>query len=130
MNFNNYIGIRFKEKGRTREGVDCWGLVYLFYLEQFCIELPDYLDDYSHIRDRRLGELINEQAAQRWERVYTPEPGALIILNMRGLPFHTGIVVDNRRMIHAQIGTQVAIEDYTGIRWKKRVLGFYRLKTA
>jgi len=128
MNFNHYIGLPFKQKGRDRTGVDCWGLVYLFYKEQFGITLPDYLNDYTHIRDKRLGELISEQAAECWERISVPEPGCLIILRLRGIPFHTGIVVDNRRMIHAQIGTQVAIEDYTSIRWKTRVLGYYRLK--
>jgi len=128
MNFNQYIGLPFKQKGRDRTGVDCWGLVYLFYKEQFGITLPDYLNEYDHVRDRRLGHLITEQTDIGWHKLDQPAPGDCIVLRLRGLPFHVGIVVDQRRMIHSQIGTEVAIEDYTSIRWKTRVLGFYRLK--
>ena len=35
-----YLGLRYLLGGRTRAGLDCWGLVCLVYREQRGIELP------------------------------------------------------------------------------------------
>ena len=46
--FETYLGIPWKVAGRDRDGLDCWGLVYLFYKERFGIALPTGLGfDYS-----------------------------------------------------------------------------------
>ena len=67
----NYIGIQFKEKGRTyEEGLDCWGLFRLFYQDQFNIELPSYVESYEKIDDKKLlGSLISAGLEEeKWSR--------------------------------------------------------------
>ena len=39
---SRYVGIPFVDGGRGIDGLDCWGLFLLVYLEQFGIELPSY----------------------------------------------------------------------------------------
>ena len=47
MNYNKYIGLPYKENGRSTEGVDCWGLARLFYKHELGIELPSYTELYA-----------------------------------------------------------------------------------
>jgi len=125
---NDFIGIPFEEKGRSRDGVDCWGLVWLIYKELYDKSLPLYTDLYSDTKDRHIGAVINEQLDDAWLRVDNPQKGDIIILRMRGLPFHVGMVVDDKTMIHAEQDLGSVIENYKGLKWSKRVLGFYRMK--
>ena len=45
--FNSYVGLPWREHGRDRDGVDCWGVLRLIYLERLGIELPSYHSQYS-----------------------------------------------------------------------------------
>ena len=49
----NYVGLPFKDGGRTREGLDCYGLVVAIYRDVFAIDLPAYEGSYvsAHERD-------------------------------------------------------------------------------
>ncbi len=59
MNFDNFIGLSYLDKGRDRNGLDCWGLVRLVYSELLNIELPCYSQSYSTASDARaIAELI------------------------------------------------------------------------
>lgn len=127
--FNEYLGIPFEEKGRTREGLDCWGLVILMYAERLGISLPDLSTNYSNTLD---GEGINAayiaEAQRKWAVV---EPGQESVMdvgvfNVRGLPSHVGICIGNKQMIHIQQGIDVSIESYNHKRWCNRLVGFYR----
>lgn len=122
------MGLPFKACGRTREeGVDCWGLVRLYYLEQFAIELPAY-DNYQGqtldtIRED-LGRTIVAERDKSW-RPCAPIPGAVIHLRIDGYPYHLGIVLDRRRMLHTMEGIGACIEYFDQLAWTRRVLGFY-----
>jgi cell wall-associated NlpC family hydrolase len=35
-----YVGLPFRDKGRARTGLDCYGLVVLVLREQFGVEVP------------------------------------------------------------------------------------------
>lgn len=93
---NNYIKVPFKERGRDRDGADCWGLVMLVYLEQLGVKLPSLLFyedtfDFSTIR-----KLVSEQtASDDWEEVERGQekPFDVVVSRMVGYETHVGIVV-------------------------------------
>ena len=85
-----YAGIDFKDRGRSRgEGVDCWGLVRLIYLEEFGVELPDLSSCYESIKDL---DAISDQVAageRDWTEVgwATAHEGDVVLLRgCGGLP--------------------------------------------
>ncbi len=162
-----YIGIPFAERGRTRAGCDCWGLVRLVLAERFGIELPSYADGYETVKDHgRLVELIQAgkgittTEAQRhgeprrdcWlraERAEKPvgsrclcasvvkpawlevergaeQAGDVVLLRLRGLPIHVGLVVARGWMLHVEAKVDSVLERFDGLEWRRRVLGTYR----
>ena len=68
IDLTSYSRLTYINKGRDRRsGVDCWGLVRLFYAEQFDIDLPSYTDRYtdSHARSET-SRLAIEERARDW----------------------------------------------------------------
>ena len=126
--FNQYIGLPFKPKGRDREGLDCWGLLRLIYLEQFGIELPDYAEHYEEDLDGQVIAGVVEFEIPCW----TPVPrgqerqGDAILLRIKGEPMHVGFVLRKGLMIHIMKGIDSVTENYRSRKWEKRILGFYR----
>jgi len=55
------------------DGVDCYGLVYLFYKRELNIELPE-LSIYAHLKDPIIHDLVVSQEA-RWSIVDMWQPG-------------------------------------------------------
>lgn len=123
----HYIGLPFREYGRTVAGTDCWGLVRLVLQEQFAAVLPSYAADYPDGGAEDIGKLIGQEAA-KWIAVSAGEEqlGDVVVLRMRGAPMHVGLVLGDGRMLHIEKHINSAIEDYRGPRWCKRVSGFYR----
>lgn len=127
--FDRYIGIPFTEKGRTRDGCDCWGLVRLVLQEQFDVELPSYVEDYETTADRQeIEQIIHRESAQR-AAIVAPafaQLGDVIILRIEGRPRHCGLVIAPGLMLHVLKGINAALERYDGMLWKHRVVGIYR----
>lgn len=124
----HYIGLPFKEHGRDRRGVDCWGLVRLVMAEQFGIVLPSYSTYYdSTTREDQLAPLIAEER-QHWIPIEHGEEvfGDVVVLRMRGQPIHVGLVIEKGRMLHAEVGIGSVLDSYVSARWILRVTGFYR----
>lgn len=128
MNFSKYIGIPFKDKGRTHEGLDCWGLLCLIFKEQFNIEIPTFLDEYPTATNFvEVGKLI-EDNINIWIKIEqdTRRVGDAVLLRLFGYPVHVGVLVDRQRMIHVFRGTDTCLQRIYGMIWKKRICGIYR----
>lgn len=122
-----YVGIRYKDRGRDHDGCDCWGLVKLIYHEQFHIELPDYLDAYSHANNHvEVTAAVNSGLKDGWLKVDKPQPGDLMIINIASRPWHCAIMVDTDKFMHAPDTGTVCIERTNRPTWSKRIEGFYR----
>jgi cell wall-associated NlpC family hydrolase len=52
--------------------------------------------------------------------------GDVIVLRMRGEPMHVGMVLGDQQMLHIERGINSVIERYGSLRWKNRVVGFFR----
>lgn len=122
----NYIGLPFKSLGRTRAGLDCWGLVYLVYREAFGVEVPRY-GEYADAYDiEEVGALVRGEIVTRWREAAPEQLGDVILLRVRGQPCHVGVVVARGKFLHAFEGTRSCVERYDGLKWRRRIMGFYR----
>ena len=48
------------------------------------------------------------------------------MLNVMGRPLHIGVIIDNKKMIHTNRNSGVVIENFTGAKWKPRIIAYYR----
>lgn len=124
----NFSEIPFREKGRTREGVDCWGLVRLVLDEHFGYDdLPDYCDAYSSKEDKEgISNAVRVGLLRGWEKVETPAEGTLVILRLVGRPWHCALMLDSLHMIHALEGVGTVVERIDTMLWRNRIEGMYR----
>lgn len=125
-----YIGLTFKDHGRDRTGLDCWGLVRLVLSEQFGLALPSFIHEYKHTLEKtRIAPLITRELL-RWQPVAAgqEQAGDIVILRLHGQPMHVGLVLGDRQMLHIESGINSAIERYTSPHWAARLHGFYRYK--
>jgi cell wall-associated NlpC family hydrolase len=130
---NAYVGIPFRERGRDRSGLDCWGLVRLVLAEQRGIALPSFASDYTGEDGREIAQLIAEHHGIGDEVPPSNEQPldlALFRMPCAGglLPWHVGIVVDAGRVLHVTryLGAS-AIESTRGPRLRHLLAGFRRV---
>lgn len=123
-----FIGLDWREKGRDRDGIDCWGLAALVYAEVLRIDLPSYADAYASIAER--GEIAALFAADAsrwpWRKVDAPEEFDIALFRRGRLESHVGVVVATSRMLHVTEGRLSSVERYDDGRWRPRLKGFYR----
>ena len=129
MWWNEYVGMKFGEKGRTHGCVDCWGLAYVVYKEQLKIELPTYIEYYNSTNDKKvLSDLFRKEEASttKWVEVQTPEAFDLLVLKVDGMPYHVGIYTHERRFLHCEKGFNTSIAKLDSFRWRKNLVGVFR----
>ena len=123
---NSYIGIPYMDRGRDRDGVDCWGLVQLWYREQLNIEVDDYLYAYTAAADfESVSDAIKKHKAE-WQPVDDPEFGDVLVFKIAGYPMHVGIKMKGDDFLHAFQGTQSCLERLSDIAWNRRLHEVYR----
>lgn len=129
MDFTSYQFIPVKPGGRDREGLDCWGLVALIYKEMRGIDLPLY-ENVNWRDSREVWLTIAAQEKLNWCPVAVHERAAydVVVLRLKGIPWHVGVLVDHNRFIHADPLRGIHIERLNAIHWKSRVEGCFRLK--
>lgn len=120
---NKYIGIPYKDAGDDETGLDCWGLVRLVYKNEFDIDLPDFKEIRSSALDIRPEQI--EQEKENWIQTTVPEPGSIVLVRVKGLPIHTGVMIDNTRFLNILPGANCVIADTTNFKWRDRIIGFY-----
>lgn len=127
----HYIGLPFKERGRTTSGLDCWGLVRMVLQDQFGLKVTSYAASYRTTQDNDvIGKLVRNESANNWDNIRPgfEQVGDVIVMRVRGAPMHVGMVVGDNQMLHIERNINSVIEPYNGVRWKNRVLGFFRYK--
>lgn len=127
----NYIGIPFVSGGRTRDGVDCYGLVRLVWKEQFEYELPLLSNQYENaLATNQTNPLVNKyKPLLVGTRKKVPELGNLVVILNGGLPTHLAIYAGDNYILHTvkKVGTVLQrLSDYD---LKNRIEGYYGIKT-
>ena len=123
-----YIGIPYVDGGRSHDGCDCWGLVWLVFREQWGIDLPDYRGAYSSAADKAdVAELIAGELGP-WAPVAQAKAAVGDVGLFRyadGSPGHVGLMLEPRRMLHVHQGLDTTIADLDrrmhGVRWRDRL---------
>jgi cell wall-associated NlpC family hydrolase len=121
-----YLGIPYKIKGRNEAGLDCWGLVYLIYLEMFGISLPLYVDGYEDHKDLKGVEKVAVEGSMDpktgWVSVIRGQEtfGDVMLIPLAGMHTHVAMCIEPGIMIHALDGSEVSIEEYRTGKWFPR----------
>ena len=124
--WNSYIGIPFVNKGRERDGLDCWGLFKIVYEDRLSIFLPSYITDYTEAGiNESVNSTFTEGLKKGWSRADIVREYDLVILTLAGKPFHCGIVTKPGFMLHVMRGCNSIVESYTGRMWNNRIEGIY-----
>lgn len=125
--WGSYVGLPQLDGGRTRAGLDCYGLFALFYGEQLGIQLPSYSGDYASIEERaEISGLINGGIERGpWRRVETIRPFDGLLFRVRGHATHVAIAKTERQMLHMHVGRSSLI-DWTKTGWRNRFIGAFR----
>ena len=123
-----YLGIPFLHRGRTVEGLDCWGFLKLVYKD-----LGFYLFDIEDLSYERAWAARGEDHFRNnyendWVKVHTPKVlDSILFLNSRSVAFHAGIMLKDWHFIHAS-RAGVVVSRLSHAIWRERIEGFYRLK--
>lgn len=130
MNIEKYIGIPFKNGGRSLKGIDCYGLIWLIYKNELGIELPDFMDLCYTQGWYKDSNIIEENIdSKKWIRVYPPfrKFDGLLFYDTSNsdIASHIGMVVDNKKFIHITHRTKSMISVLDN-RWNKILYGGMR----
>ena len=97
---NKYVGIPQADHGRSRAGVDCWGLLCVAFWEEHHITLPDYLGYSSPDELEEVSALVDgAKVSPLWVPVEGQAMAFDIALFKRGtFSNHVGLVVKHGLM--------------------------------
>lgn len=122
-----YLGIPYKDFGRTKEGLDCWGLCCLVAKDHFNYDLPPLDGQYTSASDgSSVSDLVALEKLGDWVKVLDYEAGDILVFNIAGFACHVGTYLGKNKFIHILQGSEVTIENLDSIVWKKRLDGAYR----
>lgn len=128
VDVGKFIGVPFVKGGRSLEGADCWGLVYLYYLEMG-VEIPAY-DYYAiGINTRETLRKIQAEKAAHWVRIEKPQRPDVVFMRHGDLQSHVGVYLGGGNFLHIETGRDAAVHNVKDWEWKHKVLGYYRPKS-
>jgi cell wall-associated NlpC family hydrolase len=121
-----WIGTPWRHQGRTREGVDCAGLV-IIVAREFCGLDFDKTDYPRQASDETMLELC----ASMLQRVREPQPGDVGVFafeNQRHIGIFGDYVFGGLSLIHAYaLAPRRVVETRLDEKWRSRMRGAFRL---
>lgn len=124
------LPVPFLPKGRSRDGVDCYGLVWLGKREVEGVELPSHVAEYDNqdIKKNKphISKMLVREAAL-WDKVESGQekPGDVILMSIAGVPLHVGLIIERGLMLHIEERIEICTENYNVTR-HNRIIGIYR----
>lgn len=109
-----------------RQPFGCFELVRAVLLERG-IEIPDYAEQ---VTEAQKAAALRVLIARHADQVERPIEGDVVLLEWGGQPAHIGVMVNGREFIHALEHCGAHIERTDSLRWRHRVLGFWRPRPA
>jgi cell wall-associated NlpC family hydrolase len=126
-----YLDLPWLEKGRTRAGIDCFGLVRLVLAEQCGAELPAFDEAYMSTHERaQIEAAIAGEVVDLATRVPLPSVREFDVLELldHGRPTHLGIVTAPLRVLHIPRGGTSEMPRWDRGELAGKVVGAWRWK--
>jgi cell wall-associated NlpC family hydrolase len=128
---DQYIGWTYREGGRDRPEVDCWGLFRIIQKEQFGRDLPLYGGmAWTREDGPRVASVMQRGIGQQgWHEIAVNEAqaGDGLWLLQGVHPVHVGVVIAPGWMLHIEEGINSTAERFPTLRWPPRkIVGVYR----
>lgn len=123
MIYDDLIGIPFVDGGRTKDGLDCWGLAMILLRRQGYL-VEDYPIGATDV-EKIAAALKDESKRGEYRKLDGPEPGCIVLLrlSMDVWANHVGIYLGGEKFIHAYVKTGVVIDRLR--HWQSRIVGYY-----
>lgn len=130
MKIDDFVGLNYVDWGRSPDGVDCYGLLYLVYKNMLGIEIPPLDGKHIDPADRKaIAALVNDEL-DPWEEIEQglEKPFDAVLVRIGRDVMHVGMVASPGKMLHIENGSLSQIEPYRTGKFKHRVAGFYRYR--
>lgn len=103
----SYLDVRYRHQGRTRDGVDCVGLLVAI-AHDLGIEIP-YSTNYSHKPDL---QVFAEGVLLYCDAIPLADKGAgdVVLFRLPEERWHTGILTDQDSLLHASARDHKVVE--------------------
>ena len=121
----DYLGLPYAPRGRSRAGVDCWGVVWLV-LPAHGRPVPSYEGEYSSSEERQEISGLIDGAKRLWQRVDQAKEFDLVTFRRGRHESHIGVVVRPGMMLHITQDKPSCIERYDAGYWANRLTGIWR----
>jgi len=112
----------YVEHGRNFRGIDCYGLLLLYYKYIKGIILPDYFYDSDWYNQRK--DFFIEEYPKLWKKVDKPQIDfALLFYGINRMVTHVGIYIGKGKFIQAL--RKVGVVELKLTKWKPRLYGIF-----
>ena len=126
---DKYLGISWRDGGRDRTGLDCWGLVSLVYLKEFGVNLLDF-DSMGKTHSEKCLDYLSSDLMDNWTSLDKPVEGCVVLFSWKDKPTHVGVWTQGHVLHILESGDSNCINlDYfikQGRMWSIR--GYYEYK--
>ena len=129
IDISPYLNIPFRHLGDTFSGVDCLGMLRLFYKTSFGFFIPNC--EYDADWDKLGYNLIEEGYQAICEKVATPIRYGVVGFRMPGysVEHHLGIVLhDFNQFLHSPLDKPSCLSKLSHPLWKRSINAFYKIK--
>jgi cell wall-associated NlpC family hydrolase len=127
----SYVGTKYRHQGRTREGIDCAGLVILVGNE---LGLINYDTD-GYLRKSTGRQIFQYFKDSGMEQISTSDLklGDVILTRDSIFPCHCAIICthdlpSSSRIVHAYAKRRQVVEEYMNAEWINKTVGAFRFK--
>jgi len=107
-------------------GETCWTFISKVLKENYGLELPQLVGGLENAEPE--AEVIKQQQLEGdWEETDSPLCGDVVLFLIGGKRPHVGICIGPTGFVHfSQTDKTVKVDTHSSLRWRNRVVGFYR----
>jgi len=123
-----FVGIPYAPHGRSYEGADCWGILFLYYRDVLGVAIPSYSVEMRDVEFHRheISQLVAAEKGQHWIEVDAPARGDGVLMRVGSDESHVGVFIGNGQMLHSEGPHPSQIERMGDMRWRSRITGYFR----